>query len=270
MKRIIALLAALLLLTGAALAEDIETDLDNDGIPERVHWEMEAEDEDWEYLVVTVTGEGGEVRYESPIIGSEAVYVEDLDGDGRMELLLTGDVASDDYYTWCLRWEDNQLIELLFPDVDRGENTVGYFTAGYGRIEEINGALTLSGSQDALGTWFASRQVALTPYYRFEIADDGLWTRDPGDFTADTWQYAALTTAMPLEYLAEDGVTMDVLPTGARLIPFATDKQSVVWFITEDGVTGAFTVGPDYERGWGMLVDGVPEEQAFESLPYAD
>ena len=266
MKRIIALLLVLTLFAGAALAEELETDLDGDGVAERVRWAMEPVDEDWEVLTVYVD----EARFESPIISSEAVYVEDLDGDGTQELLLTGDVASDDYYTWCLRWEDGQLIEVLFPDVDRGENTTGYFAAGYGMITDINGTLTLTGSQDALGTWFASREVALTPYYRFEIADDGMWCRDVEDLTSDSWEYSALTTSMPMEYLTTDGETTEILPAGSRLIPFSTDKENIVWFLTEDGVTGAFSISPDYEKGWGMLVDGISEDDVFDYVPYAD
>ena len=39
---------------------------------------------------------------------------------------------------------------------------------------------------------------------------------------------------------------------------------------TEDGREGFFSIAPDAERGWGMKVNGVSEEELFEMVPYAD
>ena len=86
----------------------------------------------------------------------------DLDGDGQWEILVSGDVMSDDYYTWCLRWDGAALYEVLFPDSGRMDATDGYFAHGYGLITAISeyGVVELTGTQDVLGTWMASRLVS--------------------------------------------------------------------------------------------------------------
>ena len=142
-------------------------------------WTMRATDYEPE-LWLTVEPEGGApVEYGTPILWGQSAFVVDLDGDGAREILLSGDEMSDDYVTFCLRYEGGELREILFPDASRGDNGGGYFKWGYGRVTDFGeNRVTLSGSQDVLGTWFAERTFALTPLYRFEFADDGLWVRN--------------------------------------------------------------------------------------------
>ena len=61
-----------------------------------------------------------------------------------------------------------------------------------------------------------------------------------------------------------------MLEPGEKIIIYATDKESYAKFSTRDGLTGTLVISRDYDRGWGCLVDGIPEDQCFESLPYAD
>ena len=287
MKRIIYVLLALCLLaiSAPAWAEAAEgapltlaegelliADLDGDGTDEALSCAM-APDQYDDFLTLTVTGaDGASHAYASKLIWSEAVYVVDLDGDGAQEILLTGDVMSDDYYTWCLRWDGAALYEVLFPDASRGGNTDSYFKWGYGQITSIaDGRVTLSGTQDALGTWFAARTVALSPYDRFEFDDDGLWVREPIDADdPDLWEYRALTVTRPLNYTDEAGNPAGTLQAGDKLLVCATDKASFVRFLLPDGTVGRLEVAHDYSRGWGFLVDGMPEDDCFESIPYAD
>ncbi len=285
MKKLIAILLAAMLLVAAAQAEaalpdalerdaEAAVDLDGDGAEERVSWTMaEAEDGYDPVLTVTVTPESGAPAvFPTEILWGEAVYLTDLDGDGQTEILLTGDVMSDDYITCCLRWTGGGLAPLLFPDGGRGENTEdSYRTYGYGAISAINGGrLTLSGSQDVLGTWFAARDYALTPLCRFEFADDGLWVR-AGDYSGgDAWEYAALTLKAALPYADLDGRPAGVLRPGEKIMITASDKRTFVRFVTRDGAAGTLAVSADYERGWGWLVNGVHEDDLFENVPYAD
>ena len=289
MKRLLALLMAVAMLglcapamaegeagpERYALAQGATTgiDLDGDGTEESVRWGMTPEDDD-EYLEIIVqNADGDTLAYDTDILYGEAVYVADLDGDGRQEILASGDIMSDDYATYCLRYKDGALCEVLFPDAFRGDNTDAYYRYGYGEIVAIgdDGALTLSGSQDVLGTWFGERTVALTPMERFEFADDGRWVRQIADLPdADLWDYAALTLKAPLAYSGADGRPAGVLQAGERIMITASDKQSRAEFITEDGRAGALAISTDYERGWGWLVNGVPEDALFESVPYAD
>ncbi len=285
MKKLIAILLAAMLLTAAAQAEaalpgalerdaEATVDLDGDGTEERVSWTMaEAEGEFDPVLTVTVTPErGAPAVCPTEILWGEAVYLVDLDGDGQTEILLTGDVMSDDYITCCLRWMGGGLVPLLFPDAGRGENADGsYLTCGYGAITGMDGGrLTLAGSQDVLGTWFAARDYALTPLCRFEFADDGLWVR-AGDFSGDdAWEYAALTLKSALPYADLDGRPAGVLSPGEKIMITASDKRTFARFVTRDGTAGTLTVSADVERGWGWLVNGVHEDDLFEAVPYAD
>ena len=215
--------------------------------------------------------EGKALVYATDIVWKPEAFALDLDGDGAVELLLSGDVMSDDYYTACVRYDGSALYEVLFPDSNRGDSGSGYFRQGYGRVIAIeDGRLTLSGSQDVLGTWFATRQVRLSPYDRFEFDDDGLWTRDMVDLDdAELWEYAALTAKIELTYTAPDG-SEATLPAGEKLLVIASDKQETAHFTTPDGLIGALSISPDYDRGWGWMVNGVGEADCFEYVPYAD
>lgn len=295
LKRWIAALLALMLLALPALAEMAEgnepvdaermlpgwipenrpafVDLDGDGIQEVVSWRY-APGEYEESLLVTVgSADGTAATCRTDILWDEQVYIRDLDGDGAQEILLSGDVMSADYVTYCLRYTGGALAELLFPDSGRGdENGDGYYKYGYGAITAIDGnRLVLSGSQDILGTWFATRAVTLTPLCRFEFDDDGIWVRDGADLSdAGLWEYAALTLRTSVAYYGAEGSPNGVLSPGDRIIPYASDKRDRVWFATPDGIRGVLSISHDYERGWGWLVEGRSEEELFEYVPYAD
>lgn len=274
MKRILILSLILCLLT-PALAESIPADtplsidLDGNGTEETLSWTMVPDE--WEqHLELTVTlQDGNTATYAAEIYSREAVYVADPDGDGAQEILLTGDVMSDDYYTWCLHLVSDSLYEVLFPDTTRSdEASQAYYKSGYGLITDIGGnSITLMGSQDMLGTFMATRTVTLAPWGLFEFNDDGRWYRADTDLTDEAlWAYAALTTIRDIPYNDE----AEVLPAGTRLIITAMDKKDTAWFTTEDGVEGTLSVSKDYSRGFGSLVSNVPEEECFENLPYAD
>lgn len=292
MKRMLITLLALALLAGLtpalaeypylpqeyALAENTElsTDLNGDGIAETVYWAMtcglDGEGYDRSLLLYVKDRAGNDRTYPTEIIYGESVYVLDLDGDGTQEILLTGDVMSDDYVTYCLRYIDGQLYELLFPDNGRGDYNYGYENYGYGQLVSIgDNVLALSGSQDMLGTWFATRMFRLTPALYFEYADNYLWERDLENWSdEDLWEYAALTTSIPLEYNGIHGYPSGTLPAGTKLVVYATNKQDTVWFFTQDDITGTFSVSQDYDKGWGWMVNGIAEEDCFEYVPYAD
>ena len=284
MKRLLILMLALCLLSGliAAHAEPdahapiaqgvaLAVDLDGDGAEETVCWDMLPCKYD-KCLTVTVTGaDGATVTYDTAILGEGAVYVIDLDGDGASEILMTGDVMSDDYYTWCVQYRGGRLFEVLFPDGNRGENTDGYYKQGYGIITRLtDDVVELTGSQDVLGTWMASRVVRLDSPGRFEFADNFMWERAADNFDDDLWEYRALTVKAPIAYVGTHGHDSGTLNPGDRLLVYATDKQSEALFVTPDDVTGILSISRNDEQGWGWLVDGVPEEACFEQVRYAD
>lgn len=290
MRRVIGLLLALTLLIPAAMAElgdpglesaalpadqAVAIDLDGDGAAETVIWTMAPVDEYDSKLVLRVTlADGATLDYDTEFIGAEAVFAADMDGDGSVELLLTGDIASDDYFTVCLHLANGALIAVPFADGNRGENTDQDQEMGYGYPVRLDGsAITLSGSQDVLGTWFGARVYALEDG-RFGFADDGEWVRDLSDIDLSDetfWAegYAPLTTKTALGYTAADG-SRGELPAGAQLLITGSDKASYARFVTKDGIEGKLSITADAEKGWGMLVDGVSEDDMFERVPYAD
>ncbi len=244
-------------------------DLDGDGVDEVVIARMQENDED-ENLSVQVETDELIYNYDSYVVYSEAAYLADLDGDGALEILLTGDETSEDYFTWCLRFSREEgLRPIEFADANRGENTDGYFDCGYGRIAAIDGnTLTLTGSQDALGTWMCSRRFTLRDG-RFELDDGGVW-RVAGDLNdTELWEYRSLITTRPLPVTLEDG-SSSTLPVGTSLLVTETDKVSYVGYLTSDGARGRISIALNTEEGWGFLIDGRSEYDYFEYIPYAD
>ena len=100
-------------------------------------------------------------------------FAADLDGDGLMEIMVSGDFYSDDYVTYCFNYTDiGGLMPLWFTGIDRGGYREAYTYDGYGRITGINDdIITLTGSQDILGTWMASRDFLFWKG-RFELIED--------------------------------------------------------------------------------------------------
>ena len=291
MKRLLPclLILSVLILSVPALAEPAGTpdpipedtrvavDLDGDGAEEVVSWAMVMGEYEAVLTLTVEAADGAAQTYPTDILGIGAVYVTDLDGDGARELLMTGDVMSDDYYTWCLRYDRGALYEVLFPDSGRGTVIDAYFKYGYGLITAVgDNQITLSGSQDVLGTWFGSRTLTLAPSGHFEFDDDGLWTRDLGDpdnpdrDDPELWAYGALTVTQPLPYADLQGNPAGTLEPGARIRVCASDKREIARFIAQDGASGVLAISLDYERGWGWLVDGIPEDECFDMIPYAD
>ncbi len=248
----------------------VKLDLDGDGQEETVFWKEVDIDEYTEQCVITVIADGNTtLTYKPEFEYTVGVYAADLDGDGCIELLVSGDLASSDYITICLRLFNGRLEPALFADCARTNVNRGYDKWGYGVITAIDGNhLTLSGSQDILGTWFGERTFMLADTGIFEFADDGKWVRDPSELNSEMWAYTSMVTKQGIRYTTPEGIET-ILPVGTSLVITASDKQSAD-FITDKGICGTFEISPDDIRGWGFLVNYVPEEEVFESIFYAD
>ena len=248
-------------------------DLDFDGAAETVMWTSEFDEESYmEEIVLTVTNaEGGAVEWVEYLFGAH-VYISNNDSDGICEIYMTGDQMSDDYITYCLHYSAGNLTRLLFADAMRGENTGGYYEYGYGMVTDITeNALTLCGSQDVLGTYFGSRQFSFVDG-AFETCDDGLWYFDIDAADEEMWEYRALNPVqdIPAVFIDDEGQQIEsVLKAGERILIYASDTKTIVYFVTEDGAYGYLNIEPDLEN-WGSMIGGVSEGELFEYVPYAD
>lgn len=283
MKKLIAWITALVLVLSCACAEmivpegvtllpmdtKVEIDLDSDGGKEKVQIRMEGV-EDEACLRIIIEGTDGAMNiYDTWIIYPESCFTTDLDGDGKQEILLSGDLQSDDYFTWCLNYDLEYGIRTIrFADANRGTNTNEYFEEGYGKIVALDGStITLRGSQDVLGTWMADRTFTLNEG-KFEFADDGMWVMQ--DLTDDEflWEYYCLNPIREVPVTFEDG-SEGTLSAGEKFMITHSDKLSVAGFVTREGKKGTITLTENKE-GWGHMIAGIADYEYFEYVPYAD
>ena len=254
----------------------VSLDLNGDGLLEDVEWRT-LETGEWETAVEVsvIWQDGTPVFYDTEALYPVGVYAVDLDGDGAVELLISGDEMSDDYATYCLRCADGGLEPIDIENVYYGMyewDSEEYYRLGYGMVSAIGeNSVTLSGWRDVLGTFWGSRTYSLQDG-RMVAADDGLWVFDEW-MDPDAWDYRYLTLKQELSvtFTVEDGYSFDKLLPGDELFICASDLQNVVYFITREAQprSGYFSVSPNTEDGWGLLVGGVPEDEMFEFLPYA-
>lgn len=257
-----------------AAGQPEQLDLDGDGHPETVEWTANALNEYDEEVQLAVTdGSGEEVAWHSGMLFCQRVYAVDIDSDGAIELFISGDEMSDDYLTYCLRYAGGKLEQQSFANVFRGnDGGEAYMNVGYGMITAFgDGLVELTGSQDVLGTYFGARQFEWRDG-RFELADDGLWHFEHDRDDENEWEYRALKLKQDVAatFVADGQEAEGALKAGESILITASDKTSVAWFVTRDGREGYLSIAPDSEQGWGMLVNGVPEDELFEFIPYAD
>ena len=235
--------------------ETRERDLDGDGIAEHLALREEGTPDGWTLWSIAVTDAGGrESRFDSAIWSKAKLRLEDLDGDGRCELLLWGDEGSDDPVTYVLRWENGEFHTLEF---ETGRETDDALAPVAGCVLEVNGrSLTLEAWQYVLGTYGGRRIYELGEDDVFRPAAGSIW-----EFTLNTqW----LTAKTELSGALEDGTS--ALPKGTRLRLLGWDGIRQVYFELEDGRRGTFVLSRG-ETGW--TIGGVGEFDAFYRLPYA-
>lgn len=287
MKKLGIFLLVMLMAGAFALAEDVQLqggcelepgvqaqmDLDDDGYMETLLWEQSEDEYGQMTDVLRVIGaEGKPTGFTFDSMYGRSMYVLDLDGDGRMEILSDGDWASDDYETTCIRYSGGAFQLIQFPNAARGKVAGDYLMTGYGYIKSFGeNYMELCGSQDILGTHFGSRWVKLEGN-RFEFADDGLWQFEYDFSDPEIWEnWGALNPLQEIPaVIYENGQEVDgAIQPGEKFMVVASDKVSVVHFQTQSGRMGYFSIEPSAD-GWGCLINGIPESELFEMVPYAD
>lgn len=242
-------------------------DLDGDGQTEIVDLTtLPGEEDDCPRWTVSVQ-KGEEVKLIQTDIPADMpcdLWVGDLDEDGGYEIFFHGDMASDDYLIYAWRHDLSLLFfepddRFLRWDEQEGESSV--FAGAIAGFED--GHIIVEGVVDMLGTHWGVRTLAL--------GDDGVigpvstvWTFDEDMDRALTVKRAL--TAYKAKARKDPGEAFTLEP-GTRIVPLCSDGRERMWFETDKGRQGVLLLTPDEEHMW--LIDGTPEADCFEELPYA-
>ena len=242
-------------------------DLDEDGTPETVDLVTYAPADEYPRWAITVNKNDQEKRFETdiPYDMPHDLWVGDLNEDGAYELFFHGDMASDDYLIYGFR---SDLDCLLFEPDERAvrweEPKQSTVFAGY--IDGFeDGHIVIEGAVDMLGTHWGVRNFAL--------GDDGVigpvstvWTFND-EIEADRQLTVTRELTAYKANLRKDPGEAFTLKIGEKICPLASDGCERMWFETEEGQGGVLLLTLDKENMW--LIDGIPEAEYFESLPYA-
>jgi hypothetical protein len=242
-------------------------DLDGDGVAEVVNLVTYVPEDAYPRWAITVNKNDQEKRFETdiPYDMPHDLWVGDLNEDGAYELFFHGDMASDDYLIYGFR---SDLDCLLFEPDERAvrweEPKQSTVFAGY--IDGFeDGHIVIEGAVDMLGTHWGVRNFAL--------GDDGVigpvstvWTFND-EIEADRQLTVTRELTAYKANLRKDPGEAFTLKIGEKICPLASDGCERLWFETEEGQGGVLLLTPDKENMW--LIDGVPEAEYFESLPYA-
>jgi len=161
--------------------------------------------------------------------------------------LVVVDMASDDFVTYVYRLTDGVIQEIAQID--------GLVDSGNMNSQEI----IMESYVYLLGTYSGVKT------YTF----DG----KGGFFTADTeyqlWQNEYVLTTKTDLPVTLDG-TESILPAGSRIVLNATDNETYVTFtIQETGQTGILKVHRSEDDYNEVTINGMSENDCFETLPYA-
>ena len=213
-------------------------------------------------IVLTKDGEERLFQTEIPYDMPHDLWLGDLNEDGAYELFFHGDMASYDYLIYAFRAD---LTPIRFEPDDRyarwDETPDDTVLAGcIDGFEDDH--MVVEGIVDMLGTHFGVRNYA--------IGDDGIigpvstvWQFNEED------RYLTVTrelTAYRASVRKEPGEAFSLLP-GEKIVPLASDGCERMWFETADGKGGVLLLTRDEETMW--RIDGVPEAEYFEFLPYS-
>ena len=194
-----------------------------------------------------------------------SLYLADLDADGVAEILFSGDMGSDDYITCAWRGDTLEVIPFT-GEARREQDPQERTNAADGRVVFSDLQLYLESWSYQLGTYAAVRAYT---YEGGVIAPaDNPWS-DPS-----CWSYPRnrtwLTVTKPVPAVWPDGGETP-LEAGTEILLGGTDGNTA-FFTTRDGRTGAIRLefrhdADGYFAGW--TIDGVPEDDCFQMLPYA-
>ncbi|MBR6039426.1 MAG: hypothetical protein IKP38_02955 [Clostridia bacterium] len=237
--------------TSVSEAEMFRSDIDFDGKEEVISFRLDEENNTTTILINDM-----EVLFDTSSQLTEVVLI-DLDPETPwINLLVEIDWASDDYVTTEVHLENGQPVK-------------GVQTGGIGITED--GAVIVYGDSDFLGTktfgavatgesltveaeWFDCHHPS-----EEEIRDEFEVLVEWGDLLHTTREVPCTINGKPAK-IAKDSYIYPV-----RINPV----EGLCEVCTLDGITAviAFTLDED---GWPYLIDGIPQDDYFEYILYAD
>lgn len=265
---------------------ECEIDLDGDGFAEKVSLTMQSGEPYMlqDYCTLSVKGaDGSEHTLNLQLRWASVATAYDFDADGRAELFISGDMESDDFASYVIRFDGNALT-LAAPEIpyeegdgapaDAVPNTPKMEEPSfYGSIEAVNdSSLTVSQTLDILGTRSGSTTYIMDEgTFRFAKDPSAAWVFrfDAGD--AEDWEYMGMETRAEFP-VRMDGTQEDAtLPIGTRIAITEMNRDGeeyVCRFVTltgEEGTLRAEFVESDY----CCYINGIPEQDCFAQIHYA-
>lgn len=217
----------------------VSTDFDNDGASETLSFEQDA---DGVTAVLTDGDKRMEYRLPQAYYGSQYVYCR---GDGTA-VLVDYDLASDDYETCFITYNGKQLLTVTLTG---------------SVVSADSGQLRLAGTIEVLGSWQAVSCYDIDGALNISRTDDVYRITD--------WREIECAVELTLVKDGSGGETAAV-PAGGSIIPVASNLRDTVWCRLpgdEQLYILSVTHSPDEI---GFLVDGIPENEAFNDLRYYD
>ena len=204
-------------------------------------------------LTIELNEQKEQTEYFDRLCDSQILYLE----DGRVFVLLVADHASDDYELFLYEVTDGKLkLKDQQDNLFIGDGSV---SAG-GRK---NGMLMLKKNVNVFGSY----QCSMT----YSIGDDGKLVPDEEFFQVDidNYPYSVLTVTRELPVSVNGGQT--TLQTGTQIRITGTNDAGIALFETTDGkVSGEIHyTEPEGDSEFYHKINGITEDQYFESIPYA-
>ncbi len=171
--------------------------------------------------------------------------------DGQIELYLNGDFGSDDYLTYLYAVRNGSLCET---ELD-----------GSVLSADGSGSVVVEGVVDMLGSYGATVSFALNDDFTTSVSSPYTILHWDGDaeYTTLTIKKAGLVAAS-----VADGSTVE-MEIGSKWTVEETDCESYV-VLQRSGSDERVKLGAmRFEDDWRLFLAGEPEEEWFESLPYA-